>query len=712
MPVPGDILVVDDTMTALMMLVALLSTQGYQVSSAQSGAEALALAQKHPPDLILLDFNMPDMDGLAVCRELKLAPRTRDIPVLFLSSVSDSQTKVDGFEAGAVDFIIKPFERSELLARVNTHLDLARLKKRLSKLVEEKTESLRLSEQRFRALIEQAPEAILVYNLDSGRFVDANRQAEKLTGRTLQELVGTSPTSLYAAEQPDGLPVAESVTRHAERAQQGEIAPFERILQRPDGSTIPCEVRLSKLPSETDHLLRVSYIDISSRVAAQEKINRLAYFDTLTGLHNESGLREQLNVLFSTAEERLPFAVLLVDLGDFKFINDVYGHRIGDLLLRHVAQRLQKVLGARGHAARLGGIEFAAILASVADAAEADAIAGRVLDAISQPFPVDEMMLSLTASVGVSLGPAHGADGQELLTRADMALYQAKQRGTRRIQVYEEELGRQMRERVELEKSLRHAIDHDELVLHYQPQVELATGRVVGIEALVRWQHPKKGMISPMQFIPIAEQSGLILPLGRWVLREACRQLRAWQDKGGAELRMAVNLSVAQFTDHELPEFVADVLKETGVAARHLELEITESCTMLSPQQSITMMEQFRAMGIHSSIDDFGTGHSALAYLTRFPVDTLKIDQSFIRNINNDEKGSALCDTIAYLAHRMGLQVVAEGVETQQQLTFLTSIHVDVVQGYLLCKPLPAAEVEDFILRQADAKPQPGVEYF
>ncbi|MEO2215877.1 EAL domain-containing protein [Chromobacterium vaccinii] len=712
MPVPGDILVVDDTMTALMMLVALLSTQGYQVSSAQSGAEALDLVQKHPPDLILLDFNMPDMDGLAVCRELKQSPRTRDIPVLFLSSVSDSQTKVDGFDAGAVDFIIKPFERSELLARVNTHLDLARLKKRLSKLVEEKTESLRLSEQRFRALIEQAPEAILVYNLDSGSFVDANQQAEKLTGRSLQELVGTSPTSLYAAEQPDGLPVAESVTLHAERAQKGEIAPFERILQRPDGSTIPCEVRLSKLPSETDHLLRVSYIDISSRVAAQEKINRLAYFDTLTGLHNESGLLEQLNALFAIAGDRQLFAALLVDLGDFKFINDVYGNRIGDLLLRHVAQRLRKTLGTRGHAARLGGVEFAAILTRVADAAEAETIAGQVLDAISEPFPVDEMMLSLTASVGVSLGPAHGADGQELLTRADMALYQAKQRGTRRIQVYEEELGRQMRERVELEKSLRHAIDHGELVLHYQPQVELSTGRVVGVEALVRWQHPKKGMISPMQFIPIAEQSGLILPLGRWVLREACRQLRAWQDKGGAELRMAVNLSVAQFTDHELPEFVADVLKETGVAARHLELEITESCTMLSPQQSITMMEQFRAMGIHSSIDDFGTGHSALAYLTRFPVDTLKIDQSFIRNINNDEKGTALCDTIAYLAHRMGLQVVAEGVETQQQLTFLTSIHVDVVQGYLLCKPLPAAEVEDFILRQADAKPQPGVEYF
>ncbi|OVE47130.1 putative bifunctional diguanylate cyclase/phosphodiesterase [Chromobacterium violaceum] len=712
MPVPGDILVVDDTMTALMMLVALLSTQGYQVSSAQSGAEALDLALKHPPDLILLDFSMPGMDGLAVCRELKLNPRTRDIPILFLSSVSDSQTKVDGFAAGAVDFIIKPFERSELLARVNTHLDLARLKKRLSKLVEEKTESLRLSEQRFRALIEQAPEAIMVYNMDTGRFVDANRQAEKLTGRSLQTLVGISPAALYAPEQPDGLPVAESVSMHSEQAQKGDIPPFERIVQRPDGSAIPCEVRLSKLPSETGNLLRVSYIDISSRVAAQEKINRLAYFDTLTGLHNQSGLLEQLSALYSLSWQQPGFAVLLIELGDFKFINDVYGNRIGDLLLCHVAQRLQQAIGPHGHAARLGGVEFAALLTGVAGAAEAEAIACRMLDAASEPFPVDEMMLSVTASIGISLGPEHGADGRELMARADMALYRAKEKSARRVQVYEEELGQQMRERVELEKSLRHAIDHGELVLHYQPQIELSTRRVVGVEALVRWQHPQKGMIPPMRFIPIAEQSGLILPLGRWVLREACRQLKVWQDKGRDELRMAVNLSVAQFTDHELPDFVADVLKETGVSPRHLELEITESCTMLSPQQSIGMMERFRAMGIHSSIDDFGTGHSALAYLTRFPVDTLKIDQSFIRNISNDEKGTALCDTIAYLAHRMGLQVVAEGVETQQQLTFLSSIHVDVVQGYLLCKPLPAAEAEAFILQQTGASPQPGVEYF
>ncbi|VEB41788.1 Cyclic di-GMP phosphodiesterase Gmr [Chromobacterium violaceum] len=471
-------------------------------------------------------------------------------------------------------------------------------------------------------------------------------------------------------------------------------------------------MRLSKLPSETGNLLRVSYIDISSRVAAQEKINRLAYFDTLTGLHNQSGLLEQLSALYSLSWQQPGFAVLLIELGDFKFINDVYGNRIGDLLLCHVAQRLQQAIGPHGHAARLGGVEFAALLTGVAGAAEAEAIAGRMLDAVSEPFPVDEMMLSVTASIGISLGPEHGADGRELMARADMALYRAKEKSARRVQVYEEELGQQMRERVELEKSLRHAIDHGELVLHYQPQIELSTRRVVGVEALVRWQHPQKGMIPPMRFIPIAEQSGLILPLGRWVLREACRQLKVWQDKGRDDLRMAVNLSVAQFTDHELPDFVADVLKETGVSPRHLELEITESCTMLSPQQSIGMMERFRAMGIHSSIDDFGTGHSALAYLTRFPVDTLKIDQSFIRNISNDEKGTALCDTIAYLAHRMGLQVVAEGVETQQQLTFLSSIHVDVVQGYLLCKPLPAAEAEAFILQQTGASPQPGVEYF
>ncbi|MEN3031493.1 EAL domain-containing response regulator [Chromobacterium amazonense] len=714
MQLTGNILVVDDTMTTLMMLLALLSTQGFQVSSAQSGAEALDLAQKQPPDLILLDFSLPDMDGVAVCRELKLNARTRDIPVLFLSSISDADIRVEGFAAGAVDFIAKPFERSELLARVNTHLDLSRLKQRLSKLVEEKTESLRLSEQRFRALIEQAPEAIMVFDKDTGRFVDANRQAELLTGRPLQTLIGLTPGDLYSAEQPDGLPAMETVRMHAARAMQGEVQVFERVIQRPNGETVPCEVRLSKLPSETGHLLRVSYIDISSRMAAQEKINRLAYFDNLTGLYNHSGLLEQLNALCALSdEERPPFALLLIDLGDFKYINDVYGNRIGDLLLSCVADRLRQLAGSTGHAGRLGGIEFVLLQTGIATAKAAQALASQVLDTITAPFAVDEMMLSIAANIGVSLGAPHGCNGQELLRDADMALYQAKQRGTRHIELYQAEMGQQMRERIELEKELRHAIEKGQLALHYQPQIELASGQVVGVEALVRWQHPKKGMISPGQFIPIAEQSGLILPLGRWVLREACQQLRRWHDKGcGLDIKMAVNLSVAQFTDQELPEFVAEVLKETGIAPASLELEITESCTMLSPQQSIRMMQQFRAMGVHSSIDDFGTGHSSLSYLTRFPVDTLKIDQSFIRNIASDEKDTALCDTIAYLAHRMDLRVVAEGVETKEQLTFLTSIQVDVVQGYLLCKPVPAADAEAFIVQRASLNPQAGVEYF
>ncbi|OHX20771.1 hypothetical protein BI344_14105 [Chromobacterium sphagni] len=533
MPVPGEILVVDDTMTTLMMLLALLSTEGYQVSSAQSGTEALESVRKHPPDLILLDFSMPDMDGLEVCRQLKVNSRTRDIPVLFLSSITDTQTKVDGFAAGAVDFIIKPFERNELLARVNTHLDLARLKKRLSKLVDEKTESLRLSEQRFRSLIEQAPEAIMVYDLDTSLFVDANRQAEILTGRSLQTLIGMTPVALYSTEQPDGLPTPESVRLHGSRAIQGEVQIFERIIARPDGTTIPCEVRLSKLPSETGRLLRVSYIDISARLAAQEKINHLAYFDMLTGLLNQSGLLEKLDTLTAIHKEAgLPaFAVLLVDLGDFKFINDVYGNRVGDLLLCDVAERLKRLVGAGGHVARQGGIEFVVLLTDIQDRETAEDSAARMLAVLAEPFTIDEMVLNLSASIGVSLGPEHGDTGQELLCNADMALFQAKQRGIRRLQIYEAALGQQMRERVELEKELRDAIAKDQLVLHYQPQIALSTGQVVGVEALVRWQHPQKGMISPANFIPIAEQSGLILPLGRWVLQEACRQLNIWQEK-------------------------------------------------------------------------------------------------------------------------------------------------------------------------------------
>ncbi|UTH74665.1 bifunctional diguanylate cyclase/phosphodiesterase [Chromobacterium sp. IIBBL 290-4] len=714
MPMPGDILVVDDTLTTLMMLLALLSTEGYQVSSAQSGAEALSLVSQKSPDLILLDFSLPDMDGLAVCRELKMNPRTRDIPILFLSSIADTDTKVEGFAAGAVDFIGKPFERSELLARVNTHLDLARLKKRLSKLVEEKTESLRVSEQRFRALIEQAPEAIMVFDRDRGVFVDANQQAELLTGRTIAELTGLSPISLYDEQQPDGLPTTESVRMHADRAMQGEVQLFERVIIRPDGRRVPCEVRLSRLPSETSHLLRVSYIDISSRVAAQERINRLAYFDSLTGLVNQSGLMEKLDTLSQVCQKvgNHAFAVLLLELEDFKFINDVYGNRVGDLLLRELAARLQRLVNGNGMVARHGGVEFVLLLNDVADTAHAEAMAERMLEVVAAPYNIDEMTLHISASVGVSLCPQHGKSGSELLRNADMALYHAKQQVVHRYYAFETGLVERMRERIELEKALRQAIDHSQLVLYYQPQVELNTGRVVGVEALARWPHPERGMISPASFIPVAEQSGLILPLGRWVLQEACRQLKSWQQQGLGDIRMSVNLSVAQFTDVDLTQFIADTLAKTGVAPEALELEITESFTMLSPPQSIQMLRQFRDMGIHCAIDDFGTGHSSLAYLTRFPVDTLKIDQSFIRNISSDERDNALCDTIAYLAHRMGLRVVAEGVETEQQLTFLASIHVDVVQGYLLSRPVPAAEAGEFIRQRLNGVPLAGVEYF
>ncbi|MBB1520860.1 two-component system response regulator [Aquipseudomonas guryensis] len=694
----GTILIVDDTLASLRLLADTLKQEGYRVHAAASGELALRSAEAAPPDLVLLDVRMPGIDGFETCRRLKANPLTCNIPLIFLSAVTESDDKVKGFDLGAVDFLSKPFDRNELLARVATHLKLYQLSSRLESLVEQRTLALGESEERFRSMIEQAPEAIFLFDVELNHFVEVNRKALQLTGRSRQELLAGDIESLYGdLPQPDGLPASQTISVNHSAALAGQEVVFERVLRHADGHGVVCEMRLVMLPGKEHRLLRASFVDISARRAAEARINYLAHHDMLTGLANQYSLQQQLQQRMASAQlSRALLAVLVLDLDAFKLINEVRGHQVGDRLLAEVARRIETTLSGQGVAARQGGDEFIILLDGLPTKEHAAAITQQILQVLAAPYLIDGGEIMTSASIGVCLFPDDGEDHLELISKADMAMYQAKSQGGQRYAFFDESLKQQLFNRVQVEADLRTAIKENQFILYYQPQVSLAEGRVTGLEALIRWQHPEKGLIPPNAFIPIAEQTGLITTLDTWSLREACRQLKEWQSAGLADVTVSVNLSAQQFQDSELLSLVATTLSETGLSPEYLDLEITESCAMSSPACAITIMQALTELGVSISIDDFGTGYSSLAYLKQFPIETLKIDRSFVMNIESDDKVASLCDSIAHLAHRLGLRVVAEGVETEEQLKFLVSAACDIVQGYFFSKPLSVANVLPF----------------
>jgi diguanylate cyclase (GGDEF)-like protein len=394
--------------------------------------------------------------------------------------------------------------------------------------------------------------------------------------------------------------------------------------------------------------------------------------------------------------ERL-VGVAFLDLDRFKYINDSLGHGKGDLLLREVAIRLNGAIRRGDTVARLSGDEFALVLADMGHVDDAVRVAQKILDVFRQPFLVAGHELFVTASMGLTLYPFDDRGAQDLLRNADVAMYRAKESGKNNFQFYVAEMTAKATERLSLENDLRSALDRGELSLHYQPIADGKSGRVVGMEALLRWKHPVRGMISPAQFIPLAEETGFIIPIGEWVLRTACLQCRAWQKLGFPSLHVAVNLSSRQFHQRDLPASIYNILQETGLNPLYLDLEITEGLVMQQAESSINTLRELKAMDMRISIDDFGTGYSSLSYLKRFPIDVLKIDQSFVRGIPGDADDAAIAGTIITMAHSLGLKVVAEGVETREQLNFMREHDCDAMQGYFLSKPLPADQFESFL---------------
>ncbi len=554
-------------------------------------------------------------------------------------------------------------------------------------------EALRLRQR----AIEASANAIVIANARLPGFpVEyVNPAFERMTGYTAGEIVGRSLRLLHDGDhnQPGVAEIRSIVT--GQRAGHATVRNF-----RKDGTPFWSRVHIAPVRDDAgavSHFVAAKY-DITETLHYQEQLKFQASHDALTGLPNRTLLRDRLaQAIAAAGHSGDPLWVAFLDLDHFKFVNDSLGHSAGDQLLQQIARRLQHALRDGDTVARQGGDEFVLILPGHPGAAPNEQVLQRVMDVVAQPLQVDSHRFYPTCSVGIAAWPADGDDPETLIKHADVAMYRAKETGRSNFQFFTPALNEKALERLRLEADLRQAIARDELLLHYQPQVSLASGRIIGMEALIRWQHPQLGMVPPGRFIALAEETGLIGPIGDWVLRTACRQNKAWQDAGLEKLRVAVNLSARQFGESDLLQSITAILAETGLEPRYLEIELTESLVMADVEHAIGILRALKALGLQLSIDDFGTGYSSLSYLKRFPLDLLKIDQSFVRDLSVDADSTAIVDSIISLAHGLRLQVIAEGVETAAQLAYLRANGCDQIQGYYFSKPLPAATFEDLL---------------
>jgi diguanylate cyclase (GGDEF)-like protein/PAS domain S-box-containing protein len=549
--------------------------------------------------------------------------------------------------------------------------------------------------KRAALVFETSQESIILTDADAN-IVSVNHVFEEMSGYSADEVIGKNPRLLNSGRHTPAFYAAMWQDITSKGKWQGEV--WNR---RKSGEVFPVWLKMSVYRGADGKVLNYVGVaaDISERLAAQEHIRQLAYFDPLTRLPNRRLLQDRAGQALASAErENKHLALLFIDLDQFKTINDSLGHSAGDQLLCEVARRLLACVRRMDTVARLGGDEFVVLLAetSLDGAAE---VARKILQTVARPHSVDGHQLGVTPSLGISVYPQDGRDFETLLKHADTAMYRAKESGRNAYQFFTNEMNVAALERMLLENSLRQAMARGEFVVHYQPQIDLTSRRIIGAEALVRWLHPEIGLISPGKFIPVAEASGLIVPIGQWVLREACRQNRAWQDAGLPPICIAVNISSVQFRGGQLEDTVRSALDETGMAAELLELELTEGIVMGSAEETIDILHRLSDMGLKLAIDDFGTGYSSLSYLKRFPIDKLKIDQSFVRDIASDPDDWAIARAVIGLGHSLRLTVIAEGVETAEQLSMLKREGCDEVQGYHFSIPLPADEFAG-LLRQ------------
>ena len=704
------ILVVDDEPVNVQLLEYLLKTTGYEnVSSTHDPRQVVALHLKHRFDLIILDLHMPGMDGFDVMEALKPLESDSWLPVLVVTAEPDK--KLAALEAGARDFIGKPFDTVEVMTRIRNLLEVRLLHREsrdygteLESQVRERTAEL----ARFRGAMDATPDALFLIDTASMAMVDVSEGACRMLGFSRDALLRIDPVAL-------GLATRTKLERllGGGAAQEGESEAdiVETDLLRAGGEgSVAVEISWKLQEPDGQHgaqrMLIAVARDISERLHAQERLRHAASYDALTGLPNRTLFFDNLRDTIELAQDKnWRVAVLCITLDRFKVINDTLGTRGGDELLRQFSTRLVRCVKVRDAVGRLGGDEFALILSMPREQQDAVNMANDVRDALRVPFDLHGQQAALTASIGIAMYPDDTVEPGSLVKYADTAMVRAKEAGRDGYRFFTAGMNVQVLARLDLELALRGALEDKQFVLHYQPKMELNTGRIAGTEALLRWHRPGFGLVYPAEFVPVMEETGLVVRVGDWIIDEACRQIAAWNAAEVRDVRVAVNVSSRQFVEGDLESVVKDALARHGVEPGLLELELTESALMQNAEHTTEVLTRLKALGIRIAIDDFGTGYSSLAYLKRFPIDKLKIDIAFVRDIVNNPDDAAIALAIISMAHSLHMQVIAEGVETRAQMAYLRRHRCDQIQGFYFSRALPADQLAEMVVSNR-AKPE------
>jgi len=702
-PVVDDarILLVDDKPELLESLYQLISLHGYQAEKALGGQAALdALAGDHF-DVVLLDLIMPGVSGHDV---LDFVAREKiDTKIIVVSGDASFSGVKHALHCGAFDFVKKPYDAAELVATMETALRQVRLENRN----QDMEAQLRASEELHRFIVNSSPD--LVYMLDrNGCFTFLNDRLAPMLGLEKSELISRHFSELVDPEYLDLATNVFNERRMGSRAARNVEIKLRSSLKRPgsrfsDVQSIWVELTAQGVYTDPRERNRQTFIgtfgtirDISERKEAQEVINFQAYHDLLTHLPNRALLKDRLELAITQgSRNKARLAVMFLDLDRFKVVNDTLGHSMGDRLLKAVANRLQSCLRRGDTLSRFGGDEFTLLLPEIRTRDDVVVIAGKILDRLNSPFVIDGHELFVGASIGIAMYPEGGASAEALIQNADIAMYHIKSRGKNGYQFFAEEMNNRFSTRLILERELRNGLTRSEFEVFYQPQVCLRTGRITGVEALVRWRHPERGMVSPGEFLPLAEETGLIIQLDEYVQRRAFADVAAWDRAGVGNVRISVNVSAAQLEKEGFIEQFVDALETAGLKATRVKVEITENTLMQDMEVIIPKLKTLRGLGVSVAIDDFGTGYSSLSYLRQFPVNTLKIDRSSVCDIREEEgEGEAsIINAIVAMSRGLKLDLIAEGVENRTQLNYLRQQGCSEVQGFIFSEPLPAAQM-------------------